>query len=99
MRIKAYEEDPTRTPLQLIQIYYERYPQLRQSIDVFWQKVVDDFEANKKKYLRHSGYYFRAVGVLMGISRLEPQAVEQNKKDVVELYEREKVELQKSDRR
>jgi hypothetical protein len=93
--IKAYKADPTRTPLQLIQIYYDRYPQMRQSIDVFWQQVVDDFEANRKEYLGHSGFYFRAVGALMGISRLEPQAVEQKKKDVVELYEREKVELQK----
>jgi hypothetical protein len=93
--IKAYEADPTRTPLQLIQIYYDRYPQLRQSIEEFFQKVVDDFEANKKEYCKHSGYYFRAVGVLIGISRLEPHAVEQNKKDVVELYEREKAELQK----
>ncbi|MGA2679819.1 MAG: hypothetical protein ABSF37_11060 [Sedimentisphaerales bacterium] len=93
--IKAYDADPTRTPLQLIQIYNERHPQLRQSIDGFWQKVVDDFEANRKEYFKHSGYYFRAVGVLIGISRLEPQAAAQNKKDVVELYEREKVELQK----
>ncbi len=93
--IKAYEADPTRTPLQLIQIYYDRYPQLRQSIEEFFQKVVDDFEANKKEYCKHSGYYFRAVGVLIGISRLEPHAVEQNKKDVIELYEREKAELQK----
>ncbi len=92
--IKAYDKDPTRTPLQIIQIYYERYPQLRQSIDGFWQKVVDDFEANKKEYFKHSGYYFRAVGVLIGISRLEPHAVEQKKNDVVDLYEREKVELQ-----
>jgi hypothetical protein len=92
--IKAYDASPTRTPLQLIQYYYDRYPQLRQSIDGFWQKVVDDFEANKKDYFKHSGYYFKAIGVLIGIGRLEPQAIEQNKKDVVELYEREKVELQ-----
>jgi hypothetical protein len=63
-------------------------------IDKFWQKVVDDFEANGKEYFKHSGFYFKAVGVLMGMSRLEPQAIEQNKKDVVERYEREKVELQ-----
>jgi hypothetical protein len=94
--INAYQLDPTRTPLQLIQIYYERYPQLRQSMDVFFQRVVDDFETNGKEYLKHSGYYFRVVGTLIGINRLEPHAVEQNKKDVVELYEREKVELQKA---
>lgn len=93
--IKAYDADPTRTPLQLIQYYYERFAPLRPSIDEFWQKVVDDFEANKKEYFKHSGFYFKAVGVLMGIGHLEPQAVEQHKKDVVELYEREKVELQK----
>ncbi len=68
---------------------------MRPSIDAFWQKVVDDFEANKKEYYKHSGFYFKAVGVLMGISHLEPQAAEQNKKDVVEQYERKKVELQK----
>ena len=93
--LKAYWAAPTRTPLQLIQIYYERYAPLRPSIDAFWQKVVDDFEANKKEYYKHSGFYFKAVGVLMGISHLEPQAAEQNKKDVVEQYERKKVELQK----
>ena len=49
----------------------------------------------RRSICKHSGYYFRAVGVLIGISRLEPHAVEQNKKDVIELYEREKAELQK----
>jgi hypothetical protein len=93
--IKAYVANPTRTPLQLVQYYYDRYPQLRSSIDGFWQKVVDDFEANKKEYYKHSGYYFRAIGTLIGIGHLEPQAAAQNKKDVVELYERDKVELQK----
>jgi len=93
--LKAYEANPTRTPLQLIQMYYDRYAQLRPQIDVFWQKLVDDFEANRKGYFKHSGYYFKAIGVIIAMGHLEPQAAAQNKKDVVELYEREKVALQK----
>jgi len=86
----AFEESPTRTPVQLIQIYYERYPQLRPQIDAFWQKVLDDFHLKKQKYLSSDGYYFRAVGALMAMGHLQPTA----SKETIESYEREKAELQ-----
>ena len=70
--LSAFEESPTRTPVQLIQIYYERYPQFRPQIDAFWQKVLDDFHLNKQKYLSSNGYYFRAVGALMAMGHLQP---------------------------
>jgi hypothetical protein len=87
----ALEESPTRTPMQLIQIYYERYPQLRPRIGMFWQKVLADFHANKQKYLSSDGYYFRAVGALMAMSYMQPTV----NKEVIESYEREKAELQR----
>jgi hypothetical protein len=86
----AFEESPTRTPVQLIQIYYEHYPQLRPQIDAFWQKVLDDFHLNKQKYLSSDGYYFRAVSALMAMGHLQPAA----SKETIESYEREKTELQ-----
>ena len=89
--IKAYGANPTRTPLQLIQIYYERYPQFRPQIDTFWQKVLEDFHANKQKYLSSDGYYFRALSALMAMGHLQPAA----NKETIESYEREKAELQR----
>jgi hypothetical protein len=87
----AFEKSPTRTPVQLIQIYYERYPQFRPQIDTFWQKALDDFHLNKQKYLSSDGYYFRAVGALMAMGHLQPAA----NKETIESYERERVELQR----
>ena len=87
----AFEKSPTRTPVQLIQIYYERYPQFRPQIDTFWQKALDDFHLNKQKYLSSDGYYFRAVGALMAMGHLQPAA----SKETIESYERERVELQR----
>jgi hypothetical protein len=85
----AFEESPTRTPMQLMQIFYERYPQFRPQIDTFWQKCLDDFHANKQKYLNSDGYYFRAVGALVAMSQLQPA-----NKETIESYAREKAELQ-----
>jgi len=85
----AFEESPTRTPMQLMQIFYERYPQFRPQIDTFWQKYLDDFHANKQKYLNSDGYYFRAVGAIVAMSQLQPA-----NKETIESYAREKAELQ-----
>ncbi|MGA2323961.1 MAG: hypothetical protein ABSG22_08955 [Sedimentisphaerales bacterium] len=88
--LSAFEKSPTRMPVQLIQIYYERYPQFRPQIDAFWQKVLEDFHLNKKKYLSSDGYYYRAVSALMAMGHLQPTA----NKETIESYEREKAELQ-----
>ena len=87
----AFEESPTRTSVQLIQIYYERYPQFRPQVDAFWQKALDDFHLNKQKYLSSDGYYFRAVGALMAMGHL--QSIGQGKE--LEQFEKERVELQR----
>lgn len=88
--LSAFEESQTRTSISLIQMYYERYPQFRPQINAFWQKVLEDFHANKKKYLSSDGYYFRAVGALMAMGQLQPTA----NKETIEFYDRERAELQ-----
>ena len=88
--LSAFEESQMRTPMHLIQIFEERYPQFRPQIDTFWQKYLDDFHANKKKYLSSDGYCLRAVGALMAMGHLEAAA----NKETIESYERERVELQ-----
>jgi hypothetical protein len=87
----AFEKNPARLPTQLVQIYYERYPQFRPQIDAFWQKVLDDFHANKQKYLNSDGYSFRVVSALMAMGYLQPAA----NKETIESYERERAELQR----
>ncbi len=86
----AYEKEPARTPMQLIEIFYERYPQFRPQINAFWQKVLDDFHANKQKYLSGNGYYYRAVSAIMAMGQLQGAA----NKETIESYERERAELQ-----
>jgi hypothetical protein len=88
--LSAFEESPMRTPMQLIQMYYERYPQCRPQVNAFWQKELEDFHANKKKYLSSDGYYYRAVAALMAMGQLQATA----NKETIESYERERAELQ-----
>ncbi|MGA2071473.1 MAG: hypothetical protein ABSG97_08990 [Sedimentisphaerales bacterium] len=87
----AFEENPSRAPMQLMQIYYEHYPQIRPQIDAFWKKMLEDFHANKQKYLNSDGYYYRAVGALMAMGQLQPTA----DKETIKSYERERAELQR----
>jgi hypothetical protein len=88
--LSAFEESPTRAPMQLIQKYYEYYPQFRPQINAFWQKVLEDFHLNKQKYLNSDGYYYRAVAALMAMGQLQPTA----NKETIESYERERAELE-----
>ncbi len=88
--LSSFAENPTRTPMQLIQIYYKDYPQSRPQIDAFWQKMLDDFNANKQRYLSSDGYYYRVISALMAIGQLQQTA----NKETLESYEREKAELQ-----
>jgi len=91
--IKAFEEEPTRLPLQMIQVFNERYPPLRPQINEFWKRFLDDFLANKEKYLSRDGYYQRAAGALMAIGYLELIAEKENNNEMVRRYEQEKKEL------
>ncbi|MCJ7728634.1 MAG: hypothetical protein MUO27_01955, partial [Sedimentisphaerales bacterium] len=91
--IKAYEENPVRLSMQMIQVFYDRYPPLRPQILEFLKRSLDDFEANRKKYLSSDGYYHRIAGALTAIGYLEPIAEKENDKDLVQLCEREKGEL------
>jgi hypothetical protein len=93
--IDAFSENPTRTPMQLIQLFYDRHPEMRPGIDAFWKSYLADFEANKKKYLNSDGYYYRAVGALIAMSHLEPFLVQEKNTATLELYQKEKVQLQR----
>jgi hypothetical protein len=88
--MSAFDENPSRTAVLLIQKYYERYPQLRQAIDGYWQNYMNDFHANKKKYLSSNGYYFKAMGALMAMGHLQSAV----KGEELVAFERERVELQ-----
>jgi hypothetical protein len=87
--ISAFDENQSRTAIQLIQIYYERYAQLRPGIDGYLQNYLTDFKANKKKYLNSNGYYFKAMGALVALGHLQPtlqgKELEQLEKDRTEL--------------
>jgi hypothetical protein len=91
--IKAFEAEPSRISIQMIQIFYERYPQLKPRIDEFWKKVTDDFRTNKASILKQGGYHHRVVAALVGTEYLRIQAVKENKKELVEGYTKESAGL------
>jgi len=91
--MKAYEDEPSRITIQMIQIFYDRYPLLKPRIDEFWKKVTDDFRTNKESILKEGGYHHRVVAALVGSEYLRMQAMRDNKKDVVQEYGKEAAEL------
>ncbi len=92
--ISAFEEVHTRTPVQLMEVFFERYTQYRAGLIEYWRKYLEDFRANKKKYMNSDGYYHRAVGALMAIGHLEPIAVQEKNNEELERYRAEKAEMQ-----
>jgi hypothetical protein len=93
--IKSMEESPSRVASQMLEIYYDRYPQLRPRIVEFWKKILDDFTANEKRYLSSNGFYDRLAIALMAIGHLQPIAQAENNTNQVQSYEQKKAELVK----
>ncbi len=93
LAIKALEENPTRIPVEMIQIYYQQYPLLRTRITAFWKTYLDDFLANEKDYLRHDGYHFRVTGAIIAMSYIMPIAEKANQEDVIKQYIEKEKEL------
>jgi hypothetical protein len=91
--VKSFEESPSRVAMQMIQVFYERYSALRPGIDGFFKRTVDDFWANKAKYLGHGGYHHRVVATLIALEYLRPAAVKEDNKELLQRYEQEKAEL------
>ena len=91
--LKAMEASNMRAPMQMIQTFYERYPQCRPEIDAFWKKMLDDFTANQKEYLSHDGYYNKIVGALMAIQNLAPIAQQNKNGELLESYIKKRDEL------
>jgi hypothetical protein len=91
--IKAYEENPMRVSLQMVQTFYERYPQLRPRIEAFWKKTLDDFTANQKTYMSRDGYYLKIMGVLLAVEYLRPVAEKEGNKELVQQYSTKREEL------
>ncbi len=91
--IKCFEESPSRIPVQMVQVFYDRYPALRPKVGEFLKGVMDDFLANKARYLSRGGYHHRVVAALVAIEYLRPIAAQENNKELLEQYEQERVEL------
>jgi len=84
--IKAVEERPSRMSIQLLQIYYDRYPQMRPKIDEFLKGYLDDFLASEKRYVRSDNFHYRIMGALVAINHLQPVAASQNNEELLRLY-------------
>jgi hypothetical protein len=91
--MKAYDEEPSRISVQMIQMYYEQIPQLKAGIDVFWKKAADDFRTNKESILKQGGYHHKVVAALVGSEYLKMQAIKENKAELAQKYEKEAAEL------
>jgi hypothetical protein len=91
--IKAMEERPSRIAINLLQIYYDSFPQTRPRIDEFWKKYLDDFLANEKRYVHSDNFHYRTMGALVAINHLIPIAQSQKNEELVRLYASKSQEL------
>jgi hypothetical protein len=93
--IKAMEERPTRIAINLLQIYYDNFSQIRPQVDEFWKRYLDDFLANEKRYVHSDNFHYRIMGALVAINHLMPVAQSQNNEELVQLYAAKSQELPK----
>jgi hypothetical protein len=84
---KAFAENPSRVPLQLIQTYIEKSPQLRPQLDEFWKKYMDDFLAHEKEYLNGDNFYHRALGAIFAANTLHATAQRANDVKLMAFYD------------
>ncbi|MBN1391255.1 MAG: hypothetical protein JW947_00455, partial [Sedimentisphaerales bacterium] len=91
--IKAMEERPSRIAINLLQIYYDSFPQARPRIDEFWERYLDDFLANEKQYINSDNFHYRTMGALVAINHMAPIVQSRKDEELMRLYASKSREL------
>jgi hypothetical protein len=94
LAIKAFESMPSRMPIQIMKACYDRYPELRGEVDNYFRSYLDNFIANKGKYLKENGYHHRIVAALVASEQLETSARGQNNSELEKAYAGRRVKLE-----
>lgn len=80
--IKAFELNPSQTPMQKI-IFAARFPELRPLVIRFCKNYLDDFMRNKNLYAKQDGYLHRVWSALVAIDYLRKVAQAQKNPNFV----------------
>lgn len=92
--IEATEEQPERTPLEMLEMYYHRFPEFREELNAFWVRYLDKFTANKESYLKQDGVYNRVMCAIVAIKYLQPVAQMERNGTLLEQYAQQQKELE-----
>ncbi len=84
--IKAFESNPSQTPILEIIYVAGRFPELRPRIKVFCENYFNDFAENKDTYVKKDGYFHRIVAALNAGSYLRAIAKKQNNTELMNSY-------------
>jgi hypothetical protein len=83
---KAFELNPSQTPMQEMIYIGSRYAELRPRINQFCKKYFDEFTENKDTWVREDGYFHRIVAALNAGSYLRSEAKRQKNTKLEEFY-------------
>jgi len=84
--IKAFESNPSQTPMQEIIYVGGRFPEIRPDIKKFCENYFNDFTKNKDTYVKEDGYFHRIVAALNAGDYLRAIADKQKKTKDVQFY-------------
>jgi hypothetical protein len=84
--IKAFNSNPSPTPMLEAVFVAARFPELIPRIDDFCRNVVDDFTKNRDLYTKQNGYRLRVEAVRLACMRLERMAQTEKNTERLEFY-------------
>jgi hypothetical protein len=88
--IKAFNLNPSPTPMLEVVLVAARFPDLIPRIDDFCRNVVDDFIKNRNLYTKQNGYRLRIEAVRLACMRLERVAQTKKNTERLEFYAAER---------
>ena len=84
--MKAFELNPTSTPMMEILAFGENFPELSAKVGTFCQEFFDKFIENQDQWARQDGFRLRVDAARLASSYLRKLAREQNNKELENFY-------------
>jgi hypothetical protein len=84
--IKAFELNPSQTPMQEMIYVGSRFADLRPRINDFCKDYFNDFTENKHTWVKKDGYFHRLIAALNAGSYLRANAKRQNNTELEQSY-------------
>ncbi len=91
--IRALRKMPSRTPVQIINLFYEYVPELRTQILEFYRDYFDDYTKNKVRYQHEDNYHHKAVTALFAAEYLLKAAAARSDNEQMAFYGNARQEL------